>query len=98
MECWFPQRDRVLAHVDPRVLWWVWEQLVAEAKALTQERTPLPVLFAHGAAARASFRPEAPPGRFRLSLVCPAAPGVASRCRWCWPLPGVRLRGHPVPD
>src|SRR5205085_12025121 len=51
----FPQRDRVQDHVGPRVLWSVWEQLAAEAKALMRGRAPLPVLFEHCVAARASF-------------------------------------------
>src|SRR5436305_827999 len=71
--------------------------LAAEATALTRIRTPLPALFGRHAAARAPFLALAPPGRCRLSLVCPTAPGVASHCQsWRRP-PGVRLRGRPVP-
>src|SRR5213078_4078422 len=82
--------------VGPRVLWWVWEPLVA--KTLTRGQTLLPALFERDAAAQAPFPSGSAPSRFRLSQVCPVAPGVASHCRWCGLLPGVRLRGHPVPD
>src|SRR5690349_3122913 len=71
---WFPQRDRAQDDVGPRVLWWVWEPLVA--KTLTRGQTLLPALFERDAAAQAPFPSGSAPSRFRLSQVCPVAPGV----------------------